>query len=107
MLVEEMTVEECQMTMSTAAFGRLASARDGQPYVVPIFFSMDGDFAYVFSMLGQKVEWMRLNPRVCLEVGGPRSDGSYRSSEDANDLLIATSAQTSAQTSKMPTSSTR
>ena len=79
MLLEEMTVDECRTIMSTAAFGRLATAHDGQPYVVPISFSMDGDYAYVFSMLGQKVEWMRLNPRVCLEVDSVKAQNDWTS----------------------------
>lgn len=78
-LVEEMTIEECRRTMSTASFGRLASAHDGQPYVLPISFSMDGDYAYVFSMPGQKVEWMRLNPRVCLEVDSVKAQDEWTS----------------------------
>ena len=66
MLVEEMTVEDCRKAMSSAVLGRLASVQDGQPYVVPVSFAVDGDYAYLFSMPGQKVDWMRKNPRVCL-----------------------------------------
>jgi nitroimidazol reductase NimA-like FMN-containing flavoprotein (pyridoxamine 5'-phosphate oxidase superfamily) len=78
-LVEEMTVEECRKAMSSAHFGRLASARDGQPYVVPVSFVVDEEYVYLFSMLGQKVEWMRDNPRVCLEIDSVNSQSDWTS----------------------------
>jgi uncharacterized protein len=38
--------------------------------VVPIHFSFDpgNDCVYAFFAVGQKVKWMRENPKVCLEV---------------------------------------
>ena len=50
--------------------GRLACARHDQPYIVPVSFSFDPTDAclYSFSMVGQKIRWMRENPRVCIEV---------------------------------------
>ena len=49
-------------------FGRLGCARDNQPYVVPIYFAYEPDHLYGFSTFGRKIEWMRANPRVCVEV---------------------------------------
>ncbi len=68
MLVQELTVEECRTVLSDVGFGRLACSRENQPYVVPVSFAVDKGYAYLFSMPGQKVAWMRENPRVCLEV---------------------------------------
>jgi uncharacterized protein len=77
MLIHEMTEDECRTALECVSFGRLACARDNQPYVVPIYFSYDGQHLYgfsapgqiyAFSTLGQKVEWMRSNPLVCLEI---------------------------------------
>jgi len=68
MLIHEMTLEECRATLARADFGRLACARDDQPYVVPIHFAYDGDSVYGLTTDGQKIDWMRSNPRVCLEV---------------------------------------
>jgi nitroimidazol reductase NimA-like FMN-containing flavoprotein (pyridoxamine 5'-phosphate oxidase superfamily) len=70
MLVHELTPHECAEILERTTLGRLACARDGQPYVVPIHFSFDIERScvYCFSMIGQKVNWMRDNPRVCLEV---------------------------------------
>jgi len=68
MHVEELTATECYAKLASAGFGRLACARDNQPYVVPTHFAVDGDAIYAFSAQGQKIDWMRENPRVCLET---------------------------------------
>ena len=70
MLIHELTRAECAEVLKRTNLGRLACAKDGQPYVVPVQFSFDleRDCIYSFSTVGQKVMWMRENPRVCLEV---------------------------------------
>src|SRR5258705_2417503 len=68
MFIHEMTVDECRSALQKTNVGRLACASDGQPYVLPINFAFDGTYLYGFTTLGQKIEWMRLNPRVCFEV---------------------------------------
>ena len=70
MVIHDLTREECEALLTRSSLGRLACARDGQPYVVPISFSFDPDgrYLYSFSTLGQKIQWMRRNPRVCVEV---------------------------------------
>jgi uncharacterized protein len=67
-LIREMTREECGMALARVNFGRLACARDDQPYVVPIHFAFDGEHLYGLTTAGQKVQWMRSNPRVCVEI---------------------------------------
>ena len=68
MVINEMTEEECSETLSRASLGRLACALDNQPYVVPIYFAYDEGNLFVMSTLGQKIEWMRANPKVCVQV---------------------------------------
>lgn len=44
-------------------------------YVVPIYCAYHNNYLYGFSRLGQKIVWMRTNPRVCVEadeVASPR-----------------------------------
>lgn len=79
MLIKDMTVKECWQALEKAGFGRLACASDDQPYVTPIHFVVDGDDVYAFSMPGQKIEWMRSNPRVCLEVDAVTSRTDWTS----------------------------
>lgn len=68
MLIQEMTEDECSTALERADFGRLACARGEQPYIVPIYFSYDRPHLYGLTTFGQKIEWMRSNPRVCVEI---------------------------------------
>jgi nitroimidazol reductase NimA-like FMN-containing flavoprotein (pyridoxamine 5'-phosphate oxidase superfamily) len=44
--------------------------------VVPICFVYEPEYLYVFSTLGQKIKWMRQNPKLCLQTDeiGDRSN---------------------------------
>ena len=68
MLIHEMTPQECRTFLARMDFGRLACAKDDQPYVVPIHFAYDGEHICGLTTAGRKVDWMRSNPRVCLEA---------------------------------------
>jgi uncharacterized protein len=68
MVIREMSREECGAMLSRASMGRLACSQDGQPYVVPVYLAYETDFVYMFSTFGQKIKWMRLNPKVCVQV---------------------------------------
>jgi uncharacterized protein len=69
-VVQQLTVEQCEDLLARTNLGRLACARADQPYIVPVFFYFDREkrSMYSFSTLGQKIEWMRNNPKVCIEV---------------------------------------
>ena len=70
MVIHELTAAQCREMLERARHGRLGCARDNQPYIVPIFFYPDPEnsYLYSFSTVGQKITWMRDNPRVCVEV---------------------------------------
>lgn len=79
MMIQDMTPPECFELLGQTGFGRLGCARSGQPYVVPIYFAADKDHIYGFSTLGKKIEWMRANPLVCVEVDEIISPAQWRS----------------------------
>jgi nitroimidazol reductase NimA-like FMN-containing flavoprotein (pyridoxamine 5'-phosphate oxidase superfamily) len=68
MLIQEMSERDCLDALTGARLGRLACAHDNQPYVVPIYFVYEEPYLYGFTTLGQKVEWLRANPLVCVEL---------------------------------------
>jgi nitroimidazol reductase NimA-like FMN-containing flavoprotein (pyridoxamine 5'-phosphate oxidase superfamily) len=68
MLITAITTEECREILTRTGFGHLACSRDNEPYVIPIYFAYEPDHLYGFSTFGQKIEWMRANPRVCVAV---------------------------------------
>jgi nitroimidazol reductase NimA-like FMN-containing flavoprotein (pyridoxamine 5'-phosphate oxidase superfamily) len=67
-MVIEMSEQECREMLARSSLGRLGCSRNDQPYVVPINFGYEADYFYVLSTVGQKIEWMRENPKVCVEV---------------------------------------
>jgi uncharacterized protein len=79
MVIREMTEQECRAMLVETHVARLACARDNQPYVVPIHVDFDGASLYGYATLGQKIEWMRQNPLVCLEIDELRSHGLWAS----------------------------
>jgi nitroimidazol reductase NimA-like FMN-containing flavoprotein (pyridoxamine 5'-phosphate oxidase superfamily) len=70
MVIRELSREECFRLLSGARLARLACAHENQPYVVPVYLAYDeaSGYLYGFTTAGQKVEWMRANPLVCVEM---------------------------------------
>jgi uncharacterized protein len=70
MQIHELTTTACREVLSRVRVGRLACARNNQPYVVPISIAFDpsSNAVFSFSTVGKKIDWMRENPKVCLEV---------------------------------------
>jgi len=67
-LIQEMTKEESLALLSRTHLARLACAQGCQPYVVPCYFIYNNNFLYSFTTVGQKIDWMRANPLVCVEA---------------------------------------
>ena len=53
--------------VARVGLGRLACSREGQPYITPMYLVSQANYLYGFSTRGQKIDWMRQNPRVCVE----------------------------------------
>ncbi|MET2825897.1 pyridoxamine 5'-phosphate oxidase family protein [Mesorhizobium shangrilense] len=79
MNVKDMTRQDCINLLKSARLGRLACVRDNRPYVVPVHFAFNDNFIFSFSLPGRKVEWMRGNPRVCLQVDDVGSAQGWKS----------------------------
>ncbi|CAN5382337.1 pyridoxamine 5'-phosphate oxidase family protein [soil metagenome] len=73
MMIREMSRNKCLRVLAQTRLARLACTRENQPYIVPVYLVYDelpdgGAALYGFTTPGQKVEWMRANPQVCVEV---------------------------------------
>ena len=70
MLIHQLARTDCEAILARTHIGHLACARHDQPYVVPIHFWYDPprQCIYGFSAVGQKIAWMRDNPKVCLQI---------------------------------------
>ena len=70
MVIHDLTPSECREVLLRTSLCRLACVRGDQPYIVPVFCYYDPHEDCLFSLatLGQKVDWMRANPKVCVEM---------------------------------------
>lgn len=79
MLVRTLSALECTKILTANRVGRLACAKDGQPYVVPLYYAHSNAHLYAFSMPGKKIEWMRANPLVSVQVDEHGQGRGWRS----------------------------
>jgi nitroimidazol reductase NimA-like FMN-containing flavoprotein (pyridoxamine 5'-phosphate oxidase superfamily) len=68
MLIQDMSRETSVDFLKGARLGRIACAQGAQPYVTPFSFAHDGGSLYSLAHIGKRIEWMRANPLVCVEV---------------------------------------
>lgn len=68
MLIEELSSQESLDLLARTRLGRLACTQGSQPYIVPVYFAYADHSLYGFATVGKKIEWMRANPLVCVEV---------------------------------------
>src|SRR6476469_3478114 len=64
----QLQLREIENVISHQLIARLGCYADGKIYVVPISYAYDGKYIYAFSREGMKVEMMRKNPQVCLQI---------------------------------------
>ena len=79
MRIVELSQDECKEPLNRVSLGRLACSLENQPYVVPVCFAYEPEYLYVFSTVGQKIEWMRQDPKVCLQADEIGSRSSWAS----------------------------
>lgn len=68
MQIRTLSTLECTKILTANRVGRLACAKDGQPYIAPIYYAHADNHLYAFSMLGKKIDFMRSNPLVSVQV---------------------------------------
>lgn len=73
MLIRTMKETEINEFLGQASLGRIACEFEGQPYISDAYFAAERGFLYSFSTVGQKIRWMRANPRVCVQFEEIRS----------------------------------
>ena len=74
MLIHELTRQASLDVLAGTRLGRLACCQRMQPYIVPFYFAYQNHCLYSFSMPGQKIDWMRANPLVCVEADQMRRE---------------------------------
>lgn len=70
---------ECTRLLAANRVGHLACAKGGQPYVVCFNYAHADNHLYAFSLPGKKIDWMRSNPQVCVQVSERGQGRGWRS----------------------------
>ncbi len=67
-LIRILSSKEASGLLAKKNLGHLGCSVGDEPYVVPVTYALEGDFIYSHSPEGKKIEIMRKNPNVCLQV---------------------------------------
>lgn len=77
--MKTMSSDEARKLFQVARAGRLGCIVNGEPYVVPVNFHLDGDSLYAHSLPGLKISSLRENPRACVQIDQVENDLRWRS----------------------------
>jgi nitroimidazol reductase NimA-like FMN-containing flavoprotein (pyridoxamine 5'-phosphate oxidase superfamily) len=68
MHIKDMSRETSLSLLGHMRLGHIACTRGLQPYVTPFSFAYHEGYLYSFGTVGKKIDWMRANPLVSVEV---------------------------------------
>jgi uncharacterized protein len=68
MWIRMLSPSECTEVLASHHVAHLSCAKDGRPYVVPIYYAYADNALHAFSIPGKKIDWMRANPLVSVLV---------------------------------------
>ncbi len=77
--MDEMSRAEAVAFLEAEAVAHVGTAVGGEPYVTPISFVVAGDEIVFRTVPGRRLDSMRTNPRVCIEVSRVDETGNWRS----------------------------
>jgi nitroimidazol reductase NimA-like FMN-containing flavoprotein (pyridoxamine 5'-phosphate oxidase superfamily) len=70
---------ESLAVLREGSLGRLGCIASDWPYVVPVNYYFDGKYIYIHTLPGKKLDALRVNPRVCLQVDEIKDPYNWRS----------------------------
>ncbi len=79
MNIQEMPYNDCIALVKKQRLARLACANADVPYVVPVQYAFANDRLYVFTLPGKKLDIMRRNPNVCVQIDQLKNRHSWKS----------------------------
>lgn len=70
---------EIESLITTQLIGRLGCHADGVTYIVPISYAYDGEYLYLRTFEGQKLNMLRKNPDVCFQTDDTKDLSNWKS----------------------------
>ncbi len=77
--MEALDSSHIELLLKTQIVGRLGCYADNKVYVVPISYAYDDNCIYGHTNDGMKLQMLRKNPHVCVEVDDVKSYENWRS----------------------------
>jgi hypothetical protein len=74
-----LTPAQIEEVLKKEVVARIGCYANGRPYVVPITYTYDGESVIGHSAHGMKIDMMRRNPNVCVEVDHVDDLANWRS----------------------------
>ena len=68
MHIEELTRQASLDFLAGKHFGRIACAKQSQPYITPTNFAYHDLHIYSFGTVGRMIDWLRASPLACVQV---------------------------------------
>jgi nitroimidazol reductase NimA-like FMN-containing flavoprotein (pyridoxamine 5'-phosphate oxidase superfamily) len=78
MLIQDMTRDASLSLLKSSTFGRIACTQGAQSYITPFSFAYFDDVLYGFGTVGLRIDSMRNNPLVCVEIDAIVSREEWR-----------------------------
>ena len=78
-MLGEMKPMEIDSLVRHQVIARLGCYADEKVYVVPVSYAYDGDCFYLISKEGLKIDLMRKNPKVCLQIDNMQNMSNWQS----------------------------
>lgn len=78
-MTQDMTPQEIEHVLKTTFYGHLGCSSKGKIYVVPVTYVYDDNVFYGYTHEGKKIEIMRGNPHVCLQVEQVKNGHNWQS----------------------------
>jgi hypothetical protein len=79
MNIGELKDTDALAILREGTLGRLGCIASGRPYVVPVNYYYDGKDIYIHTLPGKKIDALRANPHVCLQVDEIKNSYDWRS----------------------------
>jgi uncharacterized protein len=79
MNIDKLKDTDALAILREGTLGRLGCIASGWPYVVPVNYFFDGKDIYIHTLPGKKLDALRANPRVCLQVDEIKDSYNWRS----------------------------
>lgn len=64
----DLTFEQCEEVLKKQHYGHIGCCLDNEPYVLPVTYVYEYGSIYSHTHAGHKIDIMRKNPTVCLQV---------------------------------------